>query len=333
MTEKDKQIPFDLIGKVEALQKKSRSRKNNKVISEQEKKKPIKKTNINIRIPPKGDEQQDFFVPIFYDIRAKDSRNLMDVAVFRLSKKDKRAGDIIHYKLPDGYILVSSGPTGMASVWDYDIVLMAIAHLTEAVNRYRSGKGEKPSRIFRPHVSEILKFCRRSDGGRQKDDLVEALLRLSTTHIAVERTRKIDSKEVIISEGEALISRYQVITNTKTGKPEQLEIELPNWIYKQVVESKNPDVLTVHPDFFLIEPGIGRFIYRLARSAAGRTTAKWSFQTLYERSGSTGSFKKFSYNVRKLIEINDLPEYDLREEEGQIGPLLVMTFRDNNIGS
>lgn len=333
MAGKDKPITFDLLGKVEALEKKSKSKKSKEAISEQEKKKPVKKTSVNIRTPPKGDEQPDFFVPVFYDIGTKDSRSLMDVAVFRLSKKDKRAGEAIHYKLPDGYILVSSGPAGMASVWDYDIVLMAISHLTEAVNRYRSGKGEKPSRIFRPHISEILKFCRRSDGGRQKDELVEALLRLSTTHIAIERTKKINTKEVTISEGEALISRYQVVTNTKTGKPEQLEIELPNWVYQQVVESKNPDVLTVHPDFFLIDPGIGRFIYRLARLAAGRSQAKWAFQTLYKRSGSTGSFKKFSYNVRKLIETNDLPEYDLKEENGQIGPLLVMSFKENILGS
>jgi len=59
----------------------------------------------------------------------------------------------------------------MASVWDYDIVLMAISHLTDAMNRYREGRGEKPSRIFLPHVSEILKFCRRSDGGRQYEEI------------------------------------------------------------------------------------------------------------------------------------------------------------------
>lgn len=78
----------------------------------------------------------------------------------------------------------------------------------------------------------------------------------------------------------------------------------------------------------MIEPGIGRFVYRLARRAAGKGEAKWSFRTIYERSGSTGQFKDFSRHLRKIIASNDLPEYDLREERGQSGPLLIMTYRN-----
>jgi len=77
----------------------------------------------------------------------------------------------------------------------------------------------------------------------------------------------------------------------------------------------------------LIEPGIGRFLYRVARRAAGKTIARWSFKILYERSGSTGTFKKFSWALRQIIAANDLPEYDLQEEAGQGGPQLVMTYR------
>ena len=288
------------------------------------------KTNLPIiRKPPKGDEQLDFYVPTLYDIGTKDSRSIMDVAVFRLSKKDKRIGEVIRYELPDGFVQVSSGAAGMASVWDYDIVLMAVSHLTEAVNRYREGTGEKPGRVFSPHVADILKFCRRSDGGRQKDDLIDALMRLNTTHIAVERIKKNRiGRPITVSEGEPLISRYKVITNTATGKPANVEIEIPNWLYMEVVDAKNPDVLTVHPDFFLIEPGIGRFIYRLARRAAGKGEAKWAFRTIFERSGSTGTLKKFTFTVRKLIEANDIPEYYLLEEKGKEGPVLIMKYRE-----
>lgn len=281
-----------------------------------------------IRQPPKGDEQPDFFVPALYDIGGRDSRSIMDVAVFRLSKKEKRAGEVIRYDLPDGYVQVSAGEAGMASVWDYDIVLMAVSHLTESMNRYREGRGNKPGRVFRPHVAEILKFCRRSDGGRQKDELVDALLRLNTTHVAMERRRKGKNGRVVIeSTGQALISDYKVVSSAN-GKPESVEIELPRWLYEEVCEAQNPDVLTVHPNFFLIEPGIGRFLYRLARRAAGKGTAKWAFQTIYDRSGSTGEFKKFCFTLRKIIEADELPEYTLREEPGQSGPQLVMRHRD-----
>jgi plasmid replication initiation protein len=282
----------------------------------------------SVRKPPKAEAQPDFFAPALYDVGTKDSRSIMDVAVFRLSKKDKRPGDIIRYDMPDGFVQVSAGPAGMASVWDYDIVLMAVSHLTASVDRWRTGKGDKPSRVFRPNVADILKFCRRGDGGKQHDDLVAALTRLSTTHVAVERTRKNRSGRVItVSEGEALISRYRVVSGADTGKVDAVEIELPDWIYREVVEMDRPDVLTVHPDYFLIEPGVGRFLYRLARRAAGKGQATWSFRTIYERSGSAGSFKEFSRMLRKLIETNDLPEYIISEQEGQGGSMLVMEHR------
>ena len=281
----------------------------------------------NVRKPPSGDGQQDFFVPTLYDVSTKDSRNIMDVAIFRLSKRHKRAGEIIRYNLPNGHVTVTGGPHGMASVWDYDLVLMAVSHLTESMNRYREGKGEKPGRGFRPHIADVFKFCRRHYGGKQKDELLETCVRLNTTHIAVERTREGRNGRIMtVLEGETLISRYKIIKDA-AGSPEHLEIEVADWMYREIVEGKNPDVLTVHPDYFLIDPGIGRFVYRLARRAAGRGQARWSFQTIYERSGSTGTFKEFCRKLRNAIKADDLPEYHLAEEEGQDGPILVMSHR------
>jgi plasmid replication initiation protein len=299
----------DLVGKLKAAQEARQKRS----------------PSPSIRKPPKGDEQQDFFVPTLYDVGTKDSRSIMDVAVFRLSKKNRRAGEVIHYDLSDGHVTVSAGAAGMASVWDYDLVLMAVSHLTEAMNRFREGKSEKPGRVFRPHVADVLKFCRRASGGKQKDDLVETCIRLNTTHVAVQRTRKArNGRTVTVSEGEPLISRYKVV-ESDTGKPEYIEIEVADWMYREITEGKNPDVLTVHPDYFLIDPGIGRFVYRLARRAAGKGEASWLFKTIYEHSGSTGTFKEFCRILRKIISANDLPEYELREEAGQGGPLLIMT--------
>lgn len=288
-----------------------------------------KPTKPNMRQPPEGDDQPDMFVPALYDAPAKDGRSIMDVAVFRLSKKDKRASQIIRHELPNGYVEVESGARGMASVWDYDIVLMMVSHLTEAMNRHRQGRGPIPSRKFHPHVSEILKFCRRSDGGKQYQEVESALDRLKTTQLKIVRTEKgRDGRpRRIAGTPEGLISGGEVVSYADNGRVLSVMIEAPQWLYKEITESQNPNVLTVHPDYFLIEPGIGRFVYRLARRAAGESAARWSFQRLYERSASTGPFKKFTYMVRKLIEANDLPEYALAEEDGQEGPILVMTHR------
>lgn len=286
--------------------------------------------NPSIRKPPEGDAQADFFVPFLYDVATKDSRSIMDVAVFRLSKKDKRANSTIRYERADGYVEVVSGEAGMASVWDYDIVLMAISHLTDAMNLYKQGRGEKPSRTFRPQVSEILKFCRRSDGGRQYEEIEGALKRLSTTFVeVVTTTTQAKGKRALrVAKGVGLINSYETVSYADNGRLTSVSIEIPQWLYTEVVEVNTPAVLTVHPKYFLIEPGIGRFLYRLARRAAGKGRAKWSFQTVYERSGSTGTAKKFAFTLRGLIAANDLPEYILTEESGQSGPQLVMMYRE-----
>lgn len=284
-------------------------------------------TGVSLRKKPKGDQQTDFFVPTLYDVGTRDSRGIMDVAVFRLSKKDHRPNSVITYDLPDGHVTVSSGTHGMASVWDYDIVLMAVSHLTEAMNRFREGRGEKPGPNFRPHVGDVLKFCRRDNGGKQKESLVGALERLASTFVSIERKKKVKNKSVTINEGENLIAKFSAITNDDTGRLEFIEIKVADWMYREVTEGKNPDVLTVHPDYFLIDPGIGRFLYRLARRAAGKTNATWGFRTIYERSGSTSQFFEFSRMLRSIIKANDLPEYTLLEEAGKMGPMLTMTHR------
>ena len=102
----------------------------------------------------------------------------------------------------------------MATVWDYDIVLMMVSHLTRAMDRYRDGAGEKPGKTFRPHASEILRFIRRADGRRQAQEIVAALDRLLTTRIKAVRT----------NEAEGLISRYHVLSRTKTKKIDLVEI-------------------------------------------------------------------------------------------------------------
>ena len=279
-----------------------------------------------IPCPREHERQADSVVPSRYEVSARDSRSMMDVAVFRISKQKKRAGEISRYNLSDGYVEVTAGPYGMASIWDYDIVLMLISYLTEAMNRYREGKGEKPCRVFKSHVSDILKFCRKGDGSRQFKEVEGALDRLKGTTIksvreSSPRNGKRSMREV---ESEGLISHYRVISRTDTGKVASVEIEAPNWIYREVTSGAKPDILTVHPDYFLIESGIGRFVYRLARRAAGKDDAKWAFKTLYARSGSTGTLKKFSENLRKVIATDDLPEYGLVEEVGLSGPQLVM---------
>lgn len=272
--------------------------------------------------------QVDFFVPAD-SISTKDSRSFMDVALFRMSKREKRAGEVIRYDLEDGYIEVKAGPDGMASIWDYDIILMLISHLTEAMNIYKRGRGVKPGRLFTPHVSDILKFCQRGDGGNQAKRIESALDRLKGTTIKSVFYHPSCSAKGIRREvkSESLISGYRVLSETISGRVDRVEIEAPAWIYREVIESQGPAVLTVSKEYFSIDSATARFIYRLARRAAGNGKAKWGFKTIYERSG-VKCFKEFCRILRGLIRLDNLPEYHLYEEAGLSGPQLVMMRRN-----
>ncbi|MCA3182505.1 MAG: replication initiator protein A [Methylobacterium sp.] len=275
------------------------------------------------RSAPANDNQPDFFVPSVYDVPVKDGIGLMDVAVFRLSKSQKRAGEILRHQYGDAIIEVRSGPDGLATIYDYDIVLMMISHLAEEAKFHRQGRGPLPAKVFRPHASEIFKFIRVEHGGASYHYLEQALDRLKGTSIKIIATRQRSRRAGTFS----LISDYEIVSRTETGRIASVDIVIPDWIYAGVLAHKMPEVLTLNPDYFLIEKGLARFLYRLARKAAGQGEAIYSLQTIYARTGSTRAFKKFCFDLRALVRANDLPDYALELIDGAEGGLLRMTHR------
>lgn len=285
-----------------------------------------------LRAPPADDAQMMFFVPAIYDAPIKDDVNLMDVAPFSLSK-NARTG-VIRYELKDSLITIEGGAeSGLATVFDYDIFLNMVSFLAEEVRRYRQGeaKGLRPTlppKIYRPSASHILKFCRRSDGGKSYEDLEAALDRLNKTTIKVVNLSGGKRREV---DSRPLIGGYKVVSRTGTNKIDQIEISIPDWVYLSVVRSeKNLPLLTLHQDYFLISSGLGRYIYRLARKAAGKTEACYSFREVHKRSGSTQEFRFFQRDLKDFVartQAFPMPEYDLGLQEGQDGLLLTMKRR------
>ncbi len=291
--------------------------------------------------PPEHDtllaenDQLSFFMPSIYDAPLKDDVNLMDVAPFSLGKS-KREG-VIRYELNDCIITIDgSASAGLATVFDYDIFLHMVTNLAEEARRYKveQSKGLRtdiPARIYRPNAAHILKFCRRSSGGKQYKDLEAALDRLQGTRIKISNLTNGKRREV---SSMALIQTFRVISKTANGNIDQVEIGIPDWVYSGVVRQQGTaQILTLNPDYFLISQGIGRVIYRLARKAAGRSKATYRLTELHRRSGSTQATPQFDHMVRKFVEkarMFPLPEYDLEIVPGRTGDMLTMTFRDKD---
>lgn len=289
------------------------------------------------RPSPIDDAQMMFFVPSVHDAPLKDDVNLMDIAPFALSKMTGEG--VIRYELKDAIITIEGGAeVGLATAYDYDIVINMISHLAEAMRCYRidEKKGLRPSlpsMIYRPVAADILKFCRRELGGKQYEDLEHALDRLAATRIRITNLKGGDAERRDRRETESfpLIGRYKVVSRTSQDRIDQVEIEIPTWVYDGVVKPDDkPSILTLNPDYFLINRPIAKFLYRLARKAAGTTEATYSLKELHKRSGSRLPERKFRIALEEIIETartTPLPDYDLMLEERSSGLMLTMRNR------
>jgi plasmid replication initiation protein len=285
-----------------------------------------------LRPAPNDDEQFSLFVPVIYDAPVKDDVNLMDVAPFSIAKN--RRAKMIRYELKDSIITVDgSAEHGLATVFDYDIFLHMVSHLAEEARRYHlaAGKGLRPSlpaRVYKPNASHILKFCRRSSGGKQYKSLEAALDRLAGTRIKSVPLHGGKRREVV---NVPLIDKYRIVSETVNGHVDQIEIHIPMWVYDMVVREKGtPQILTLNPDYFLISQGLGRMIYRLARRAAAKDEARYSIAEVHKRSGSPQALPQFAQMLRQLVASTKMfpfPDYDLDLVDGQSSKLLRMRYR------
>jgi plasmid replication initiation protein len=230
----------------------------------------------------------------------------MEHALYALSKKKDTAVRKFDR------ITVTPSALGRATIWDKDIILFCIAQIAQRIN-----DGGESGRVLRFHARDLLVFCNRDTGGIYYDRLVEALDRLAGTLIRTDVA--LGGKRV--REGFNLI-KYKLVERTAgSPRPAMLEIELCEWLFNAVVAS---EVLTINRDYFRIKGGLERRVYSIVRKHCGKQP-KFEIRTsrLHEKSGSTAQLKKFRYEIRRIAEVNALPDYTIEFDEERD----VVTFR------
>ena len=96
-----------------------------------------------------------------------------------------------------------------------------------------------------------------------------------------------------------------------SGAVRGLTITLSKWVFDGLMGDKT--LLTLHPDYFTLSGGLERAIYRIARKHAGDQAKGWTcrLSVLHDKSGSESPLKQFNYMMKKIVEENALPEYDM----------------------
>jgi plasmid replication initiation protein len=263
--------------------------------------------------------QLDLFVALMGEVPLRDDKEAMSVPLVSLAKGKRTTP--IEWRSSNGewHVRVTANAThGMATIWDYDVIVWAVSQLNEAVN-----KGLPTSPVIRFQPYDMLRAIRRQVGGKDYKELEAALNRLAGTMIET----NIRAGNTARKSSFHLLERWQHDTDATTGRSRGMMLELPQWMYDGVV--KEHDVLTIAPEYFDITSGIARWLYRLARRHAGKQATGWRFtmRELHRRSGSVQARKEFAKGVRAVVE-KGIPEYRLNILTGQTGEELVAMERD-----
>jgi plasmid replication initiation protein len=258
---------------------------------------------------PNPDRQFDLFVPFITDLALRDQRETMERPFFSLAKR-KRIKPI-DYTSPDGQTWVKVSPHadfGMATIWDADILIWAASVLTE----YKNQRYNEINRTVQFFPYDLLRSIGRKTGGTEYGLLRDGLSRLQSTVVRTNIRAKGNRKERQFG----WIESWTDLVDEQSGASRGMSITVSEWFYEGVM--MDGGVLAIDPAYFSITGGRERWLYRVARKHAGGNDGMGfavTVKTLFEKSGAEGSYRRFKFELAKIVERNAVPEYFFIWEE------------------
>ena len=270
-----------------------------------------------------GRAQFDLFYPYLTEMPLRDQRETMERPFFSLAKR-KRVQPI-SYTSPDGSIWVEVRAVpqyGMATIWDADILIWVASVLTAM----KDNRVNDIPRTLHFHPSDLLRGINRHVGGENYERLRAGMGRLQSTTIQTNIRGKGKRKTRQFS----WIESWSEVIDEESGQSRGMQLTISEWLHEGII--MDGGVLAIDPDYFRLTGGRERWLYRVARKHAGGNDGRGftiSVPTLFEKSGAEGSYRRFKFELKKIAEANELPEYHLEWVEENQGkePALVMVRR------
>ncbi|WP_454798732.1 replication initiator protein A [Novosphingobium lindaniclasticum] len=272
-------------------------------------------------------EQFDLFLPYIANLPMRDQREMMERPFFSLAKS-KRVKPI-DYTSPDGklWVHVSANPDyGMATIWDADILIYCASMLADMARR---GVNDVPRKLhLMPY--DLLRAIGRPTTGRAYELLGQALDRLVATTIKT-NIRAENRREATFS----WLDGWTQLVDERTERSRGMTIELSNWFWEGVMMKGG--VLSIDRAYFNITGGRERWLYKVARKhagGAGEGGFAITMPVLFEKSGAEGQYRRFKFEMLKLVEKDELPGYTLSVETAKDGePMIRMRRVDGKGGA
>ncbi len=221
--------------------------------------------------------QLSLFMVSTVDPPWRDNRDAMAYPLLSLEKR--RTAPIEYARNGVSIEVHSPAKFGLATIWDWDLIIFAASHLNQAIE---DGRKPAPRISFVPY--DCLRQIGRPIGGAHYKMLAEAIRRLRATTI-ITNVRFDDAVEedgdVVPGEERPfswltdyrLPKKYRprvyttpddithITPQDHKGEPDPRqpwEIKLSPWLYRAIVRQR--DLLAVHPDYFLLTGGVERWL-------------------------------------------------------------------------
>jgi len=250
---------------------------------------------------------KDFFISdVFDNLPFKDDVASMVNPVFSLSKnKDLRN---VEYNSGDLQLLIKPTSDGLPTIFDKDVLLYCGSLLMNEIN-----KGNIPPKTLRISCHDLLVSTNRQTNGQGYSLLKKALDRLKG--VSIKTNIKTNKRE--FTSGFGLIDSFNIVESSRyKDRMIRLEITLSDWFYNSIL---GKEVLTINRDYFRLGKSTERRLYEIARKHCGNQSSwKIGLGLLKQKTGSTGSLVKFRYLIRKLVESNHLPDYNIKLQENDV---------------
>ena len=245
-------------------------------------------------------QQKDFFICDIAET-LKDDMSSMEHPIFSLSKKPEFR--LLRYERNNIVVEVKPSFYGLATIYDKDILLYLASSLVNAKNN-----NIKISQTVQFSAYDYLVSTNKSLGGTQYSVLKDGLDRLAGTRIQT----NLKTNGIEITKDFGLIDSYTIIKEDSNKKSMAIEVVLSEWFYNSILGN---EVLTIDRDYFRLRKPTERRLYELARKHCGNQSQwKIKLENIQEKMGIKSQLKQFRYNIKAIVEDNNLPEYNIKLE-------------------
>lgn len=242
----------------------------------------------------------------------KGERSMMAFPFFHLSK-GRRLRPITY---DDGSVKIEVRPsaTGLATIYDKDILLYLASLMVEKINL-----GAEPGPEFTFTAHDFIRVVGANRSARTYARVAGALERLQGTQIRTNIEAGgmgedgwfswIAEARVAYVRGQRGERRLKAIT-----------VRLCNWLHRAIL--KDLRILTYDHRYFALGP-IERRLYELARSHCGRQDRfVIRLARLYEKVGCEDEMRNFKVKLRRIAAQQSIPEYFVTLVDDPAGPLM-----------